>query len=320
MNLNRKLFLVAVFAVAFFYGSAASAKPAASKVKDSEWDPYGNTCKQEGKCTFSRKEILPGNIPAEVQIVSLGAFRADVDKIFDYAFGDVRRVAALLDEDDPASEVAYVNANAGKGFVEVGPEFIQIITAAKKAFLWTDGAFDITATPEVGNFKHIKTAGKMVLLKKRGMRISFKNIIHGYIADLLIRAIYNANIDNALVDVGFATRSIGSSVAGHWRTQVDDSEGRFAKRGMTLDSSNVSVGSVVAGKNAPTIDPRWAAPVQQLCRSVTIISRNAAVSQALAYGIYILGPEKGMALITTLQNIRGVIVNNSGNFLKSPGM
>lgn len=301
--------------------SSFAKKAPNAQSKDSEFDAIGNTCKPDGKCTFTRRETLPGGIQAEVQIVSLGAFKDAVNKVFNYAFGDVRRVAVLLDENNPSSEISKVNNNAGTGFVEVGPEFVQLLKVAKKAHLWTDGAFDITTTPEIGNFKNIKIAGDMVFLKKTGMKISFKNIINGYFADLFIKAIYNSNINDAIAIVGSANQSIGSSVAGHWRTDVDDGEGKFAKRGMSLDTSNISAASVVSGKNAPAEDPRWGIPIlQPVSRSVTIISRYAAISEALAHGIYVLGAEKGMILIGTLQNIKGVIVDSTGNFLKSPGL
>lgn len=321
-KINFRSLLLCLFASLLLLPTPLLAKKSAKAraVKDSEWDARGDTCKPDGKCTFTRKETLPGNIPAELQVVSLGAFRPNVEKIFDYAFGEVRRVASLLADDEPSSEVEEVNVNAGKGYVEVSPEFILVLGAAKKSFLWTGGAFDITTTPEIGNFNNIKIKGNRVYLKKEGMKISFKNIIHGYIADLLIRAVYNANLNDALAVVGPTSRSIGQAVTGNWRTSVDDADGRFAKRGMTLDTSNVSVGSMVGGANAPTIDPRFRTPVQPTCRSVTIISRNAAISEALAAGIYILGPEKGMPLIESLQTIKGVIVDNNGIFLKSPGL
>lgn len=314
------LLLLCITLLAPSVSFAKKGKTSTPAVKDSEWDTLGNTCKPDEKCTFSRKEVLPCNINAELQIVSLGAFKGDVDKVFDYAFGDVRRVASLFDENDPNSEVSKVNDNAGKGFVEVGPEFVQLIGAAKKAFLWTNGAFDITTTPEIGNFDNIKIKDKMIYLKKAGMKISFKNIVHGYISDLLIRAVYNANIDNALAEVGPATRSIGQSVVGNWRTDVNDSEGRYAKRGMSIDTSNVATATISINENAPKLDPRWGTPFTPLCRSVTIISRDSAISEALASGIYVLGPEKGLVLISTLQTIKGIIIDSTGKFIKSPGL
>jgi thiamine biosynthesis lipoprotein len=160
----------------------------------------------------------------------------------------------------------------------------------------------------------------MVYLKKKGMRISFAHVLDGYIADLLIRAVYNANIDNAIADVGTSTRSIGMSVVGNWRTSIDDATGGYARRGMTIDTSNVSVGSVATGRNAPTVDPRWKTRITPLCRSVTAISRNALIAKALAYGVYVLGPEKGLQVLGTLQTVKGVIVDNGGNFLKTPGI
>jgi len=313
----KKILTFAAIAAAIFVSAAASyALPA----KDSEYDPYGNTCKPEEQCTFYRKAVLPGGINVSIQAVSLGKFRTNVEGLFDYSISEVTRVARLLDENDPDSDISKINAHAGKGSIEMSPELSLIVGAAKKCHLWTRGAFDITATPEIGNFNQIKISGDKITLKKSGMKITLSNIIHGYLSDLVIRAIYNAGIDNALVEVGPTSRSIGKSVAGNWRTEVNDNEGRFAMRGMALDTSNVAVGYVLASKNAPSVDPRWATPITPQARSVTIISRNAAISQAIAYGVYVMGPDAGMPLVDSLVNVKAVIIDNQGNFIKSPGI
>ncbi len=315
-------FVIGLFILpaASFAAKKAAPHKAKADAKDSEYDPYGNTCKANGKCTFTRKATLPGNIPVEIQIVSLGSYKADVEKVFDYAINDVTRVATLLNDDDPSSDVSKVNANAGVGFVQVSPEFIQILGAAKKCFQWTNGAFDITSTPDIGNFNNIKIKEPMVYVKKPKMKISFKNIVHGYIADLLIKALYNANLNDASAEVGPVIRTIGTSVTGNWRTQIDDAGAGYAKRGMTIDISNISVATVTAGVNAPAVDPRWGSPALPYAKSVAIFSRDAAIGEALASAVFILGPDKGIPLINSLQTIKGIVIDNKGNFIKSSGL
>ncbi|TET20555.1 MAG: FAD:protein FMN transferase, partial [Candidatus Cloacimonadota bacterium] len=44
------------------------------------------------------------------------------------------------------------------------------------------------------------------------------------------------------------------------------------------------------------------------CISVTIIAKEALVADALATGIFVLGPEKGMKLIENLHDVEGVIM------------
>jgi len=56
------------------------------------------------------------------------------------------------------------------------------------------------------------------------------------------------------------------------------------------------------------------------CRSVTIVARTATLADALDTGIFILGPEKGMALIERLNGVEGVIVTSSNNVLVSSGL
>src|SRR5437763_16015713 len=46
----------------------------------------------------------------------------------------------------------------------------------------------------------------------------------------------------------------------------------------------------------------------RLCRSVTLVSDRAVIADALAKGIFILGPDAGMALIERAPGVQGVIV------------
>ena len=67
------------------------------------------------------------------------------------------------------------------------------------------------------------------------------------------------------------------------------------------------------------IDPDTGEPSQG-ARSVTIVAKTASLADALDTGIFILGPEKGMALIERLNGVEGVIVTSSNNVLVSSGL
>src|SRR5206468_2301316 len=45
------------------------------------------------------------------------------------------------------------------------------------------------------------------------------------------------------------------------------------------------------------------------CRSVTLVTDRAVIADALAKGVFILGPDRGMALIEKLPQVEGVIVS-----------
>ena len=58
----------------------------------------------------------------------------------------------------------------------------------------------------------------------------------------------------------------------------------------------------------------------RLCRSVTLVSDRAVLADALAKGVFILGPDQGMALIEKLPGVEGVIVSASNEVLVSAGL
>ncbi|MCC7074537.1 MAG: FAD:protein FMN transferase [Deltaproteobacteria bacterium] len=64
---------------------------------------------------------------------------------FDAAFDEVARVELLVDEDNPRSAVARINAAAGAAPVAVEPELFALLTEAVRLAKLTKGAFDITA-------------------------------------------------------------------------------------------------------------------------------------------------------------------------------
>ena len=55
------------------------------------------------------------------------------------------------------------------------------------------------------------------------------------------------------------------------------------------------------------LDPDFGEPARG-CRSVTIVTNRAVMADVLSTGVFIMGPESGMALIEQLPDVEGVIV------------
>ena len=56
------------------------------------------------------------------------------------------------------------------------------------------------------------------------------------------------------------------------------------------------------------------------CRSVTLVTGRAVIADALAKGVFVLGPDAGMALIERLPDVEGVIVGAENEVLVSSGL
>jgi len=67
------------------------------------------------------------------------------------------------------------------------------------------------------------------------------------------------------------------------------------------------------------LDPATGQPARG-CRSVTIVADSPALADGLSTGVFLLGPEAGMALIERLPNVEGVIVSAKNEVLVSSGL
>ncbi len=67
------------------------------------------------------------------------------------------------------------------------------------------------------------------------------------------------------------------------------------------------------------IDPDRGEPARG-CRSVTIIASRAIIADVLSTGVFIMGPDAGMALVEKMPDVEAVIVTASNEVLLSSGL
>ena len=67
------------------------------------------------------------------------------------------------------------------------------------------------------------------------------------------------------------------------------------------------------------LDPDTGEPARG-ASSVTIVAPRAALADGLSTGVFVLGPDRGMALIERLPDVEGVIVTDTGEIRVSSGL
>ena len=67
------------------------------------------------------------------------------------------------------------------------------------------------------------------------------------------------------------------------------------------------------------LDPATLHPARG-CQSVTVIAEEGTVADGLDTGIFVLGPERGMALVERLPGVEAVIVDQDGHMIVSSGL
>jgi len=122
-------------------------------------------------------------------------------------------------------------------------------------------------------------------------------------------------------------------VAGHrggrpWRLGIQDPRGTSNRIFATVDVTDSTFSTsgdyarffIKDGRRYHHIlDPGTGEPAMG-CRSVTIVTGSATVADGLSTGVFILGPEAGMALIEKLPDVEGVIVSAKNELLVSSGL
>jgi FAD:protein FMN transferase len=275
---------------------------------------------------------------------SIGAER--VKALFDAATAEIVRLEKLMTTWDPNSEVSRINSAAGVRPVLVGVETFAVIKEALRASTLSDGAFDITfqtlhglwkfdedldahpPTPaQVASrlrylgYQHVKLDPVMgtVFLDESHVRIGLGGIAKGYAVDAASKVLRDGGLRSFYVQAGGDLFAKGAKPDGSpWVAGVRDPRGApdeyFADVGL-VDQAFSTAGDyersyIVNGRRYHhIIDPHTGYPATA-SRSVTIWAPTALLADEIDDGVFILGPEKGLALVESLEDVGAVIVDS----------
>ncbi|MBI4379567.1 MAG: FAD:protein FMN transferase, partial [Nitrospinae bacterium] len=169
--------------------------------------------------------------------------------------------------------------------------------------------------------------GNTVRLLKRGTKIDLGGIAAGYAVDKGIEAIKKTGIHNALINAGGDIRTIGESDSGQWKVGVLHPR-KEDKLINTLSLKNLSVATsgdyrkyfISQGKRYHHIlNPATGLPVEGV-QNVTILAPLAIDADAISTAVFVMGKERGMALIEKLKDVEGIIIDSHGVVTYSSGI
>ena len=258
----------------------------------------------------------------------------------DRAYRELNRIDALMSEWKPASPLSEVNAAAGRRAVEVPAELRAILERSKEYGAKSDGAFDITWHGMAGiwhfddtfvppskaavdaaranvDFRQIRIEGNRVFLPGKAMSIGLGGIAKGYAIDRASEILVRAGFHDSLVDGGGDVLVSGTREDGTpWRLGIQNPRGERGDMLGLVGASNRAVATsgdyerfrIVNGiRYHHIIDPRTGYPANASI-SVTVIAASAERAVVLCKPIFILGPEKGLALASA-EGVEALIVD-----------
>jgi len=262
------------------------------------------------------------------------------------ALAEIRRLEALMTTWRDDSEISKINQAAGKQPVIVGPETFEVIEKSLSVAKRSDGVFDISfeAMKDLWRFDENKVEEvpsqaaidkgralidyqkikvdkdkRSVFLEKLGMRISLGGIAKGYGVDAASKVLSAEGLTSFYVQAGGDLYVRGKKPDGSpYRVGVRDPRGTgpsdfFAMIDVT-DHSFSTAGDyersfVKDGKRwHHIIDPRSGYPARA-SRSVTVWAKDAFTADGIDDAIFILGPEKGLAICEEIEDCGAVVVD-----------
>jgi thiamine biosynthesis lipoprotein len=286
----------------------------------------------------------------ELSVVSGNATWAQ--QCIDAGIAEIQRIEKLLTTFSDDSQTNEINRNAGIQPVKVDQEVFDLVARSLRISDLTQGAFDIsygsidkslwnfdvnmkqlpdreTAQKAVRliNYRNIMLDAEntSVYLKEKGMRIGFGGIGKGYAAERAKLVMKQFGAQSGVVNASGDLTAWGLQPNGQkWTIAIanpDLSNEVFSYMAITdmavATSGNYEKFVMIDGKKySHTINPRTGLPVTGI-KSVTIITTNAEIADAMATPVTIMGIKTGLDMINQMNNIEAVIVDDNNKLYTS---
>ncbi len=250
------------------------------------------------------------------------------------------RIEAGMSTYRETSEISAVNREAATAPVVVSAELFDLVRRSLELSVQTGGAFDITYD-SVGylydfraherpaetviaknlaaiDYRHVLLdAGKSTIRFTRpGTRINLGGIAKGYACEQVVALLRKAGVTNALVNAGGDTRLLGDRRGKPWVVGIRDPDdgSRWVTR-LALDDEAISTSGDYERffeedgvRYHHILDPKSGKPVAGV-RSVTIVGPDATLTDGLSTSVFVLGVERGLALIEATPGYAAVIID-----------
>jgi thiamine biosynthesis lipoprotein len=282
--------------------------------------------------------------------------KQQVQKALDLAFQEMEKVEEKTSAYMDSSDLFKIEKMAGRHWVSVSPGTFGILQQSLEISKKTHGSFDVTigtikkiwgfdsenpSIPDsalihaclsrMGN-EHIRLGDNSVFLKRTGIHLDLGGAAKGYIIDRGVDILRKAGIRSGIVDAGGDMRIFGRHpIKKHWTIGLQHPR---EPRNVLLAEVHTSEASIATSGDYERffeeggiryhhiLDPETGFPANE-CVSVTIVAQSAFLADAYATAVFVMGPEKGMALIESEPSLEGLIVFEVDGQLKtviSPGL
>ena len=258
----------------------------------------------------------------------------------DSAFARMEEIAAVASIYDETSEAFSLNRD---GYLDnPSPDLVQLIRLSQGYSELSDGYFDITVQPllelwEEGLWEEteevqesrldevrgligsdkIEVTDDRISFEEEGMKITLGAITKGYAVDEALKVLEDMGIEYALIAAGGDVSTLGSKPNDElWNVALvnpDDTSESLAIFEITAKSVSTSGNYeryFSPDKEAHHIVNPKTGYSDSECISVTIITESGTAADALATSVFVMGPDAGMDLVESLDDVECFMVDN----------
>ncbi|MEM7018363.1 MAG: FAD:protein FMN transferase [Pseudomonadota bacterium] len=249
------------------------------------------------------------------------------------------------------SELSLFNQNQSTDWIDISPELLSVVQAAREISELSNGAFDVTVGPlvnlwgfgpDVNLEDALPAAEKINEVRERvgyqkvelhpsppAMRkaipdvyIDLSSIAKGYGVDQIATLLEVSNIQNYLVEVGGELRAHGDNADDlPWRLAIEKPVANERSVQMIIPLSGQSIATSGDYRNyfekdgqrySHIIDSTTGKPVTHKLASVTVLHPSSMRADGLATAFLVLGPERAYALANQ-KNIAALFLIKTAN-------
>jgi thiamine biosynthesis lipoprotein len=262
------------------------------------------------------------------------------------AFGAIAEVDRLMSNYRDDSELARINRDASREAVPVGDAMLGVLQAAEQVSRKSQGAFDITVGPlmRLWGFHdkkpHLPTESELAAVRplvdyrnlaidagqhtirftRPGVELDLGGIAKGFAVELAAGVLRRAGM-TGFIDAGGNEYFLGTPPGkSAWTVGVTDPDHADRLLGV-IDCAEGSVSTSADYSNFLTVNGRRYGHVlnphtlypSDAALSVTVLSRDGTMADAVSKAAFILGPKEGLALVDSYPGMSALIAYRSSS-------
>lgn len=279
-------------------------------------------------------------------------------KTLDKVFSRLKEIENRMSATIETSDIHKINENAGIRPVVVNADTYYVIKEAKYFAEISNGAYEPSIGPLVDlwnikseekerekiptvkeieekvaliNYNNIELLdNNQVFLNEKNMKINLGGIVKGYAADEARRILTENKVNIAIVDLGGNLFAHGIKADGSdWKIGVQNPleyTGNYLGIIHIKDKSIVTSGNyerffVYNGfKYHHILDSKNGYPAENEIMGITIISDKSIVGDALSTTLFVLGLDKGMTLINSIEGAEAIFILKDKSIYMTSGL